>query len=102
MIQVLSNLIDNALRFTPRKGRVTVHVEQRDSDIRFSVEDTGRGISPEMLPHLFDRFWRLHGRRDGAGLGLFIAKGIVTAWIITIPASATVAALFYWLSGFFG
>jgi two-component system sensor histidine kinase BaeS len=43
------------------------------------VHDTGRGIALDALPHLFDRFWRLRSRRDGAGLGLFIAKGIITA-----------------------
>lgn len=79
ILQVLSNLIDNALRFTPRKGRVIVSAHAEDSHVRFMVHDTGRGIALDALPHLFDRFWRLRSRRDGAGLGLFIAKGIITA-----------------------
>jgi signal transduction histidine kinase len=79
ILQVLSNLIDNALRFTPRKGRVIVSARTEDSHVRFMVQDTGRGIALDALPHLFDRFWRLRSRRDGAGLGLFIAKGIITA-----------------------
>jgi signal transduction histidine kinase/CheY-like chemotaxis protein len=79
ILQVLSNLIDNALRYTPRKGRVVVSAERRGDDVHFAVKDTGPGIADEALPHLFDRFWRLRARRDGAGLGLFIAKGILIA-----------------------
>jgi signal transduction histidine kinase len=81
VIQVLSNLIDNALRFTPRKGRVTVSAVRRDGEMRFAVSDTGRGIAPDLLPHLFDRFWRVQAPRagTGTGLGLYIAKGILTA-----------------------
>lgn len=81
VIQVLSNLIDNALRFTPRKGRVTVSAVRRNGSIRFAVSDTGRGIAPDVLPHLFDRFWRVQAPRagTGTGLGLYIAKGILTA-----------------------
>lgn len=79
VLQVLSNLIDNALRFTPRRGRVDVSAHRHDGYVRFSVRDTGPGIEPEHQRHLFERFWRVRGRRDGAGLGLYIAKGIVTA-----------------------
>lgn len=79
MLQVMANLLDNALRFTPRQGRVEVSARRQDGKVRFAVRDTGPGIEPEQLPHLFDRFWRLGSRRDGAGLGLFIAKGIVAA-----------------------
>jgi signal transduction histidine kinase len=79
VLQVLSNLIDNGLRFTPKGGRVDVTAHRHGEYVRFSVRDTGPGIEPEQVPHLFDRFWRVRGRRDGAGLGLYIAKGIVTA-----------------------
>ncbi len=79
VVQVLSNLIDNALRFTPRKGRVTVSAQRRGNDVWFAVRDTGRGIAPDLMPHLFDRFWRVQARRAGTGLGLYIAKGILTA-----------------------
>lgn len=79
IIQVLSNLIDNAVKFTPRGGRVLVEAERAPDGVRIEVHDTGRGIPAEQLPHLFDRFWRGQGRRNGAGLGLFIARGIVAA-----------------------
>jgi signal transduction histidine kinase/CheY-like chemotaxis protein len=81
IIQVLSNLIDNALRFTPRRGRVTVSAVRRGGEVRFAVSDTGRGIAPDVLPHLFDRFWRVQAPRagTGTGLGLYIAKGILAS-----------------------
>lgn len=80
VLQVFSNLIGNALKFTPEGGTVTVAAEPEGGTIRFWVSDTGPGIAPEQLPHLFDRFWQ--GRsadRRGAGLGLAIARGIVEA-----------------------
>jgi len=80
VLQVFSNLIGNALKFTPQGGRVAVAAESENGIIRFSVSDTGPGIAPEQLPHLFDRFWQ--GRsadQRGAGLGLAIARGIVEA-----------------------
>ena len=89
ILQVLSNLIDNGLRFTPRSGRVDVTAHRRGDYVRFSVRDTGPGIEPEQMPHLFDRFWRVRGRRDGAGLGLYIAKGIVAAHGGTIHVDTT-------------
>ena len=79
VLQVLSNLISNALEFTPKDGAIDVSAERRGSHVRFEVRDTGRGIAPDEIPHLFDRFWRGHARREGAGLGLYIAKGIVAA-----------------------
>ena len=80
VLQVFSNLIGNALKFTPEDGTVTVAAEPEGGTVRFSVSDTGPGIAPEQLLHLFDRFWQ--GRsadRRGAGLGLAIARGIVEA-----------------------
>lgn len=104
IVQVLSNLIGNALKFTPERGRVTVRAELRDSEVRFEVRDTGRGIPPDQLPHLFERFWRAQNRRGGVGLGLFIANGIIashgsalgvestpgagTTFFFSLPASA--------------
>lgn len=79
VLQVMSNLLGNALRFTPRQGHIEVSARREDGKVRFAVRDSGPGIAPEQLPHLFERFWRSGGRRDGAGLGLFIAKGIVAA-----------------------
>lgn len=78
--QLFSNLIGNAVKFTPRGGTVTVSVARDEQWARFSVADTGPGIADEHLPRLFERFWKgAPGSRDGAGLGLFIAHGIVEA-----------------------
>ncbi|HUE77099.1 MAG TPA: hybrid sensor histidine kinase/response regulator [Longimicrobiales bacterium] len=78
--QVLSNLLANAIRFTPSRGEVAVGVERSETDTRFFVTDSGPGIPEEDLPRLFDRFWTTKaGNPQGAGLGLAIAKGIVEA-----------------------
>jgi signal transduction histidine kinase len=78
--QVLGNLIGNAVRFTPEGGQVRVGAERQGEWVRFSVTDTGVGIDPADLPHVFDRFWQAKRSRDGgAGLGLAIARGIVVA-----------------------
>jgi NtrC-family two-component system sensor histidine kinase KinB len=77
---VFTNLLDNALRFTPAGGRVTVAASTDAQGLRFSVEDNGPGVEPEHLPHLFDKFYRAPGQAAmGAGLGLAIAKEIVEA-----------------------
>ncbi|HTL33947.1 MAG TPA: ATP-binding protein [Kofleriaceae bacterium] len=81
VLQVLSNLIGNALKFTPRGGRITLAVDRIDESARFAVIDTGPGISPDHLSRIFERFWkeeRIPGVK-GTGLGLFIAKRIVEA-----------------------
>jgi signal transduction histidine kinase len=79
--RVLSNLIENALAFTPAGGTVRVGLAAGEGSVRVSVADTGSGISAEDLPHIFDRFYRADKSRDrasgGAGLGLAIAKQIV-------------------------
>jgi PAS domain S-box-containing protein len=78
--QVLGNLIDNAIKFTDAGGTIGIRAELRDGEVRFSVTDTGRGILPADLPHVFDRYWRAQKTaRAGTGLGLSIAKGIVEA-----------------------
>jgi signal transduction histidine kinase/CheY-like chemotaxis protein len=79
IVQVLSNLLANALKFTPRGGTVTTRVEQAADGVHFEVQDTGPGIAPEQLPYLFDRFWRAQRMSKGAGLGLFISRGIIAA-----------------------
>jgi signal transduction histidine kinase len=79
ILQVLSNLLANALKFTPEGGTVMVAAEPRDGVVEVTVRDSGPGISPEHTPHLFDRFWQADGSGRGAGLGLYIAKGIVSA-----------------------
>ncbi|GAB4415037.1 MAG: hypothetical protein Kow00106_10410 [Anaerolineae bacterium] len=79
LARVLNNLLDNALKFTPAGGAVTLGVESAPEEVRVSVTDTGIGIPPEDLPRLFSRFHR--GRNaaayPGNGLGLVIAKAIV-------------------------
>jgi signal transduction histidine kinase len=79
IVQVLSNLVGNAIKFTQPGGTITLGVERSDNHVAFEVRDTGEGIQPEQVPHLFDRFWRGHTRGKGAGLGLFIARGITAA-----------------------
>jgi PAS domain S-box-containing protein len=81
LLQVLSNLLGNAIKFTHANGTVTVRAVENGNDIVVSVVDTGAGIPVEELPLVFDRFWqakRSSGVR-GSGLGLAIAKGIVAA-----------------------
>ncbi|HEV8324932.1 MAG TPA: PAS domain-containing sensor histidine kinase [Myxococcota bacterium] len=91
LFQVFSNLIGNAIKFTPAGGRITVRAEAQRGEVRFSVSDTGPGIPTEQLPHLFDRFWQGNPTgREGTGLGLYIAKGIVEAhggriWVDSQP-----------------
>ncbi|HEY0093664.1 MAG TPA: HAMP domain-containing sensor histidine kinase, partial [Archangium sp.] len=78
--QVLSNLVGNALKFTPEGGTVTVEVAPREDVMRFSVKDTGPGIPAEALPHLFEPFWQVEGTgKKGTGLGLTISRGLVMA-----------------------
>jgi signal transduction histidine kinase len=80
VLQVLSNLVGNAVKFTPPDGRVTIRAEPFAGSVRFCVADTGAGIPPEQLPHIFGRFWQAdRSDRRGIGLGLAIAKGIVEA-----------------------
>jgi two-component system OmpR family sensor kinase/two-component system sensor histidine kinase BaeS len=83
LAQVLRNLLANALRHTPAGGRVTVRLERSGGTVRLQVADTGSGIAPEDLPHVFDRFYRSEKSRGrgtgGAGLGLAIARQLVTA-----------------------
>ncbi len=80
VLQVLQNLVGNALKFVPAGGAITVSAEWQDDVIRVNVADTGAGIADDDLTKVFDRFWRAD-RRDGGGvgLGLAVAKGIVEA-----------------------
>ncbi len=78
--QVLANLFDNAIKFTPEGGAITITANIEGEAVRFTVADTGPGIPSDALPHLFDRYWQASRTgRAGAGLGLYIAKGIVEA-----------------------
>ena len=76
--QLVTILTDNSVRHSPAGAVVTVRVRSDDAEAELVVEDQGAGISPQDLPHVFDRFWRGRGQqRDGAGLGLAIAESIV-------------------------
>ena len=91
LLQVLSNLLGNALKFSEAGGKVVVRAANTDGAVRFSVEDSGRGISEDDLPHVFDRFWQANRTsRAGAGLGLATCKGIVEAHGARIRVASTV------------
>jgi signal transduction histidine kinase len=81
LIRLFMNLLDNAIKYTPPGGQVTVRAAQTPTEARISVADTGPGIPAEHLPHLFERFYRVEADRSrqagGAGLGLAIASEIV-------------------------
>ena len=81
VVQALANLVDNALRFTPEGGVVTLSGEVLDQEtVSLSVSDTGVGLTQDALDNLFSRFWQAEGDRKGrAGLGLAIVKGVIEA-----------------------
>lgn len=80
VLQVLSNLIGNAIKFTEETGEITVRAGRVEGAARFAVEDRGPGIEPGQLRHVFERYWHARSKSGGGtGLGLFIAKGIVEA-----------------------
>lgn len=79
-IEILSNLVGNALKFTPRGGHVTVNAQVIGEAVRFSVTDDGPGIPRDQLPHLFERYWQGDRRHEqGLGLGLYICDRLVEA-----------------------
>ena len=87
LLQALGNLLGNAIKFTPDAGRVAVAARPVDDGVEIDVSDSGPGIEPELLPHVFDRFWRAPGVRTGSGLGLAITRGVVEAHGGRISAS---------------
>ncbi|OGS42713.1 MAG: hypothetical protein A2506_13325 [Elusimicrobia bacterium RIFOXYD12_FULL_66_9] len=93
VMQVLANLIGNALKFTPEGGTIEAHAQRDGGTVRFAVVDTGPGIPAGDLPHLFDRFYQSNDnpqKSSGLGLGLAICKGLVEAhggqiWVESLP-----------------
>jgi two-component system OmpR family sensor kinase len=84
LAQVFTNLVDNAVKFTPREGKITIWAICNSGEIQVSVSDTGKGIPADAIPHIFDRFYqadtsRTGGEKHGAGLGLAIVNEIVIA-----------------------
>jgi signal transduction histidine kinase len=91
MERVLENLIENAIRYTPAGGRVTVALVAEEGKVVVRVSDTGRGIAEESLPHIFDRFYRGDDSSGGgAGLGLAIARRILELHGATLTAQSAV------------
>jgi two-component system sensor histidine kinase BaeS len=92
IVQVLTNLLDNALRYTPAGGQVTVRVSRANGQVQMAVEDQGPGIPEEQLPYVFERFWRGDRSRSrdsgGSGLGLAIARQLVELHGGTIAATS--------------
>jgi signal transduction histidine kinase len=95
VLQVLSNIVGNAIKFSPEGARVEIVVETIDLEIRFAVADSGGGIAPEKLELIFERFWQSAQRDRGSlGLGLYIARCIVEAhggriWAESQPAQGS-------------
>jgi two-component system sensor histidine kinase VicK len=79
--QVINNILDNALRYTPENGTVDMEIRQVTDKIQICIQDNGEGVTPEIAAHLFDRFYRADESRTrddgGSGLGLAIAKSII-------------------------
>jgi PAS domain S-box-containing protein len=95
VLQVLSNIIGNAIKFTPAGGTISIGAKADGGSARFSISDSGPGVPQDQLPHLFDRYWQAKPRAGrGIGLGLSIAKGIVDAhagqiWAESEPGRGT-------------
>jgi signal transduction histidine kinase len=96
--QTISNLIGNAIKFTPSGGKIIVRTRSAGGELIVSVTDNGAGIPAEQLPKVFDRYWQsARTDREGAGLGLAIAKGIVEGhggrmWIESTSGEGTTAS----------
>jgi len=91
--QIVANLLLNAVKFTPEGGRVEVRLERTDSRVRIEVSDTGKGIAPESMPHLFKRFWQADDsatrrRYGGFGMGLAIVRHLVELHRGTVRAES--------------
>jgi len=79
LLQVIVNLVANAIRFTPRGGRVVARVIATSAELEIQVEDTGVGIPASELAHIFEPYRQAHGDRGGTGLGLAIVRGVAQA-----------------------
>jgi heavy metal sensor kinase len=91
--QLLWILLDNAVKYTPPGGRIEITVDRDTSSAKLAVSDTGIGIAPDQLPHIFDRFYRVDSSRgevSGTGLGLAIAKWIAESHRATISVTSVV------------
>jgi len=94
VLQVLANLVSNAIKFTPATGRVSIRIRNEKSEILFTVADTGIGIPTAKLQTIFERFRQISKDRRGLGLGLHISKNIIEAhggriWVESHPGSGS-------------
>jgi signal transduction histidine kinase len=94
LIRVFDCLIDNAIKFSPKGGEVTVSIQREGSIAQITVSDRGIGIPPEHLPHVFERFYQVDPKSGGAGLGLALVKEIVEAhggqvWVDSTPGQGS-------------
>lgn len=102
LAQVVGNLLQNAVRYTPSGGRISIRAERRPADVLVSVANSGDGIPPADLPHVFERFYRVDKSRDrahgGAGIGLAIVRQIVEAGGGTVGAESRDGMTRFWFS----
>jgi two-component system, OmpR family, sensor histidine kinase BaeS len=102
LAQVLANLLSNAVRYTPGGGAITVRAERRPGDLLVSISNTGEGIPPEDLDHVFERFYRVEKSRDrargGAGIGLAIVKQLVEGSGGRVGADSREGMTRFWFS----
>src|SRR2546426_12666327 len=102
LAQVLANLLQNASRFTPEGGLVTLAAEARRSDVLVSVTNSGQAIPQQDLPHVFERFYRVEKSRDrargGAGIGLAIVKQLVEGIGGRVGAESDARGTRFWFS----
>ena len=102
LAQVLANLLQNAVRYTPDGGRIAIHAEERPSDVLVSVRNSGATIAAEELPKVFERFYRVDRSRDrrsgGAGIGLAIVKQLVETAGGRVGAESADGRTTFWFS----
>lgn len=80
LVRVIANLLENALRYSPRGGVIRVVIEPEDGAVRVAVEDQGPGVAPEVRPRLFEKLGRRGARAEGSGLGLYFCRITVERW----------------------
>ncbi|TMC73188.1 MAG: HAMP domain-containing histidine kinase [Chloroflexi bacterium] len=102
LAQIIANLLQNAVQYTPEGGRITVAARRRDTDVLVTVSNTGPGIPADDLPHVFERFYRVEKSRDratgGAGIGLAIVKTLVERAGGRVGAESAPGATRFWFS----
>lgn len=102
LVQVVGNLLQNAVRYTPSGGRISIRAERRPADVLVSVTNSGDGIPAADLPHVFERFYRVDKSRDrargGAGIGLAIVRQIVEAAGGAVGAESRDGMTRFWFS----